>query len=52
MILIPTHLAFGFYAGLNMVAFVMIFFLMPGKSLAIVMGENLDVNYRNKATYS
>lgn len=27
--------AFGFYAGLNVVAFVMIFFLMPGMLIVV-----------------
>jgi len=35
---ISTYLAFGFYAGLNMVAFFMIFFLMPGNFRNIGMG--------------
>jgi len=38
MMLISTFLAFGFYAGLNIVALVMIFFLVPGKFSAVVMG--------------
>jgi len=29
--------SFGFYAGLNVVAFVMIFFLMPGKLLTFTL---------------
>jgi hypothetical protein len=50
--LISTSLAFGFYAGLNILALVMIFFLVPGKFPVVVMGQNLNTNYRNKATHS
>lgn len=31
-----VYLAFGFYAGLNVVAFVMIFFLVPGACFVLV----------------
>ena len=45
--------AFGFYAGLNCVAFVMIFFLMPGMSIAVPSLKLLANCYiRNETTNS
>ncbi len=34
--LIKNMLAFGFYAGLNVIAFLMIFFLLPGNPDALL----------------